>query len=257
MTIKQKYKSIDQSKLPKSITKVLKGIKSRTKNFSDEEANDIYEPKLDTIIKGLKKKYPESVGEKKKSSPSKIESALADVKRIIKSDPVLKGFAGSDIQRDSTRKAKESGKRISKAGNVYYEYRENRIDRYAPEFPKGKPLLQKGGDLPKRYVPLFINDYIFDSDGNEVTFRGWGVFDTVKGMFTNISNDGEMKPYVPAGGFSTAKEIANWQNIGEIPSSVIYTVPHLRHRYNEFKEGGGLNDLPNLILNTKHKTQTT
>lgn len=35
----------------------------------------------------------------------------------------------SNAFRDSRRKALPSGKRISKAGNVYYEYRKNRTDK--------------------------------------------------------------------------------------------------------------------------------
>jgi len=36
---------------------------------------------------------------------------------------------GTDVFRDKRRKAMPSGKRISKAGNVYYEYRRNRTDK--------------------------------------------------------------------------------------------------------------------------------
>ncbi len=35
----------------------------------------------------------------------------------------------TNIFRDKRRKAMPSGKRISKAGNVYYEYRKNRTDK--------------------------------------------------------------------------------------------------------------------------------
>lgn len=35
----------------------------------------------------------------------------------------------TNIYRDKRRKAMPSGKRISKAGNVYYEYRKNRTDK--------------------------------------------------------------------------------------------------------------------------------
>lgn len=35
----------------------------------------------------------------------------------------------TDVYRDKRRKAMPSGKRISKAGNVYYEYRRNRTDK--------------------------------------------------------------------------------------------------------------------------------
>ncbi len=38
-------------------------------------------------------------------------------------------IGGTDIYRDKRRKAMPSGKRISKTGKVYYEYRRNRTDK--------------------------------------------------------------------------------------------------------------------------------
>jgi uncharacterized protein (DUF2267 family) len=50
-----------------------------------------------------------------------------------------------DIERDAARRAKPSGKRVSKDGNTYYEYRENRIDRFTKR--KRYPYLELGGKL--------------------------------------------------------------------------------------------------------------
>ncbi len=38
-------------------------------------------------------------------------------------------IGATDVYRDKRRKAMPSGKRISKAGKVYYEYRRNRTDK--------------------------------------------------------------------------------------------------------------------------------
>lgn len=150
MSIKKKYSKIDQSKLPKSIVDVLKGIERKTDNFTDKKANKIFEPQLNNLIKGLKAKHPQSLTAKpvkaiepkqEDTKPNeKIEAALNDVKKSIKS------ASSRSIERDSKRKALPAGKRISGDGNVYYENRDNRSDRNAPNFPKNKPYLKGGGE---------------------------------------------------------------------------------------------------------------
>lgn len=158
MTLKQKYNGIDQSKLPKSIVKVLKGIEKKTNGFEDSKANRAFESKIDTIRKGLEKKYPEALDKSLPKNESKAKSAKKSILSFIENDPILKGIRGTDIIRDKDRKAKASGKRISKSGNVYYEYRENRTDRYAPEFPKNKPFLEKGGSLDEITEAIFYGN---------------------------------------------------------------------------------------------------
>lgn len=49
----------------------------------------------------------------------------------------------SDIERDAKRSSKPAGKRVSEDGNVYYENRENRSDRYKSKYPK----LERGGEV--------------------------------------------------------------------------------------------------------------
>ncbi len=150
MDIKDKYESIDQSKLSPEINHVLKAMKRKSKNFSVTKYNNIFEPQLDKMIAGLKRKYPESIkgySAKKDDTTSKseIEKALEGFNKIIEENPSLRGLRNTNIQRDSTRKALPKGKRISESGKAYYENRENRSDRLAPNYPKNAPLLEKGG----------------------------------------------------------------------------------------------------------------
>ena len=42
-------------------------------------------------------------------------------------------FNTKDLHRDRMRGAKLPGKRISKDGNVYYEWRSNRSDEFGPK----------------------------------------------------------------------------------------------------------------------------
>jgi hypothetical protein len=79
-----------------------------------------------------------------------VESELDKLIKLVrgkKNKAKLSGISGTNIKRDSARKAKPRGRRISKDGNVYYENRENRTDRLAPNYPKNSPYLEDGGYL--------------------------------------------------------------------------------------------------------------
>jgi antirestriction protein len=198
MTIKQKFSSIDQSKLTADQKSFLDKIKNVTKNFSDAEMNKKVEQPLDNFIAKAKEKMPEAV----KSAPAKstdkakpsqtrkpkrtpmslakeirkdgekwsdararaskmmkedskdlsktVETELDKLSKLVRSQKTrskLVGISGTNIKRDSARRAKPKGRRISKEGNIYYENRDNRTDRLAPNYPKNAPLLQAGGDI--------------------------------------------------------------------------------------------------------------
>lgn len=206
MTIKQKFDSIDQSKLNSDQKDFLGKIEKATKSFTSDnkEVNDKIEGALDKMIATFKAKMPEAIKSEakkevveKKSPKAKAEkketqtkepkrtvmtvakeirkdgeswadaqsraksemnkdkqSANKEVKTemqklmaFIKTRKELQGITNTDIPRDSVRQAKPRGKRISKDGNVYYENRENRIDRLAPNYPKDAPLLELGGGV--------------------------------------------------------------------------------------------------------------
>lgn len=83
----------------------------------------------------------------KTQAKSRVQTELQKLQELIKSNKVLKGFKNSDLMRDSKRTAKVGGKRISKSGKTYYENRENRMDRLAPNYPKGLPKLKRGGTI--------------------------------------------------------------------------------------------------------------
>jgi len=81
--------------------------------------------------------------EVKKSTKTEMQKLLALVKRRKE----LKGISGTNLKRDSQRKAKPKGRRVSENGKVYYENRDNRTDRLAPNYPKNAPLLELGGTV--------------------------------------------------------------------------------------------------------------
>jgi hypothetical protein len=82
-----------------------------------------------------------------KQASKVVTSELQKLKAFVNRRKELKGIAGTDLLRDSKRQAKPKGKRKSKEGNVYYEYRENRIDRLSPNYPKNSPYLELGGGV--------------------------------------------------------------------------------------------------------------
>ena len=216
MTIKQKFSSIDQSKLTADQKSFLDKIKNVTKNFSDAEMNKKVEQPLDNFISKAKEKMPEAI----KSAPVKktasakpsqtrkpkrtamslakeirkegeswndararaskmmkedskdlsktVETELDKLSKLVKSQKdraKLSGLSGTNIKRDSARRAKPKGRRVSKDGNIYYENRDNRTDRLAPNYPKNSPFLAEGGYLTDPTFGTFQNQ-VFAEGGD-------------------------------------------------------------------------------------------
>ena len=106
--------------------------------------------------------------ERKEQNVQKSRTEMEKLLALVRTKKELKGFANSDIKRDSVRTSKVKGSRVvtregftsnqyaqnvpNKLGRKYYESRENRSDRLAPNYQKDMPLLAKGGVLPDEYV---------------------------------------------------------------------------------------------------------
>ena len=105
-------------------------------------------PKLKSQLDKAEADY-ESVKAGKKSAPKaskQIKSTMDKLKAIIKKKKYGAYRAqGVDLKKDADRPALPTGKRISKNGNTYYEYRANRIDVKQP--PKRYPKLEGGGKI--------------------------------------------------------------------------------------------------------------
>ena len=95
---------------------------------------------------------------------SKTAQALKNLEDLLANDPKLAGYPRTygkqskniDASKDSKIKARPAGKRVSKKGHknqygpskggrVYWENRDNRSDRFAPDFPD-KIYLEMGGE---------------------------------------------------------------------------------------------------------------
>lgn len=96
---------------------------------------------------------------------TKTSEALKNIEQMLANDPKLAGYPRTygkqskriDANKDAKIKAQPAGKRVSKKGHmnqygpskggrVYWENRDNRSDRYAPNFPN-KVFLEMGGDI--------------------------------------------------------------------------------------------------------------
>ena len=111
-----------------------------------------------------------------------VETELDKLSKIIRSEKnrkKLSGLSGTNIKRDSVRRAKPKGRRISKDGNVYYENRDNRTDRLAPNYPKNAPFLAEGG---------YLTDPTFGTFQNQV-YAGGGQLENIAITYGKMLND--------------------------------------------------------------------
>ncbi|MBM3417286.1 MAG: hypothetical protein FJY17_00005 [Bacteroidetes bacterium] len=145
-----------------------------------------YVPKLKAQLEKAEADY-ESVKSGKKSAPKaskQVKSTLDKLKEIIKKKKYGAYRAQRvDLKKDADRPALPTGKRKSKSGNTYYEYRANRIDVKQP--PKRYPKLAYGGYMAeggktligKEFRPFTAtssNEYnveIVDIDLDNVTYK--------------------------------------------------------------------------------------
>jgi antirestriction protein len=111
-----------------------------------------------TQVKSGKKATPPTT--KKKTITSKKRAVKPTTtptkkKTVVSKKRALRPVAQTKLgkQMDAQRQALPPGKRISKDGNVYYEYRENRADKFQPTkktvTSKKRKLLAKGGEVSK------------------------------------------------------------------------------------------------------------
>ena len=122
---------ISSTKTPKrNVFSVAKEIKKAGETFEEAKAR---------ASQQLKKE--------KEEANKTIKTEMQKLQEYIKAHKELQGISGTDLGRDAGRVAKMGGRRISKNGNIYYENRENRKDRLAPNYPKNAPLLEYGGDF--------------------------------------------------------------------------------------------------------------
>lgn len=149
---------------------------------------------LPTLKKQLEKAENElAASQKAKRAPkaSVVAQTSKTLKELIKEKKyrVYQG-AGVDLERDAGRPALKTGKRISKNGNVYYEYRPNRIDVRPSRYPK----LEKGGsleDLDKNKAAYeeggMVNHGFNTGDRVIEIYKGHGIIEDKRGSIVVLN----------------------------------------------------------------------
>ena len=138
----------------------------RARKIRKKDSSGKLEPWKDALARAQKELKQESTKAKKDAEKvvSTTSQALKSLEKMIQNDPKLKGYPRTygnqskriDANKDAKIKAKPAGKRVSKKGHknqygeskggrVYWENRDNRSDRYAPNFPN-KVFLEMGGE---------------------------------------------------------------------------------------------------------------
>lgn len=110
--------------------------------------------------------------ERKEQNVQKSRTEMEKLLALVRTRKELQGFANSDIKRDSVRTSKVKGSRVvtregftsnqykqnvpNKLGRKYWESRENRSDRLAPNYQKDMPLLAGGGAVNDAPFEVFV-----------------------------------------------------------------------------------------------------
>lgn len=150
VSILKKYKSIKKDVLSDTAKDVLDRMERATNYFKDYGAVRDIKDKFNSFFDKIKASKPQAIRgfvPNSKSSSNRANAARkAAYKRRAHQGGVPNGY--DNIEKDARRPAISiKGKRISKTGKVYYEYRDNRWDAR----PKRYPKLKEGGEIPNNY----------------------------------------------------------------------------------------------------------
>ncbi len=131
---------------------------------------------------------------KKEYAEAKEEAAAQDSqKRSKRIEKFIKKYEGKglrkdvvDAEKDAKQPALPEGKRTSKNGKIYYEYRDNRTDQRQPQ-PSDYPRLNRGGDVAAAEIiyPTEIIKGLMAKGGNIPVFVVSGYYKDDKSEFSN------------------------------------------------------------------------
>jgi antirestriction protein len=120
MTIKQKFSSIDQSKLTADQKAFLDKIKDVTKNFTDKEMNKKVEAPLDGFIAKAKEKMPEAIKSAPARRTTKSKAKTSQTRKPKRTAMSLakeirkEGESWNDARARASKMMKEDSKDLSK-----------------------------------------------------------------------------------------------------------------------------------------------
>lgn len=187
--------------------------KAETLEKKEEELTEKQEKKVEEVKKESKKavaeakekiklatsKLSKKVG-RPSAKPTKLMNKAKELARKYRVEQKGVPTGDFDIERDAGRPALPKGKRIAKkSGKIYYENRENRIDRKQP--PKRYPKLKEGGVVTittdvygkSAFVPFKGETYIVEWTGDKptkadtmISDKSFKMIDKSSSLFTSI-----------------------------------------------------------------------
>lgn len=226
--------------IKKNIAKLEAALKSKATPKS-------LKPKLETqLVKSKAELSGMNKGTKPKTSSTKsTQTALQKLKAMVNKNKKYKTYkgAGVDLEKDADRPALRTGKRVTdgthypyKKGNVYYEYRANRIDVKQP--PKKYPKLEKGGYMAKGgTIP---NNY--EGKTEKEVWDSWN-YDQ-KFHFLTDHYDSKSNPFGIK--FKDLSDIADKSSYDELPNKILrplsYHISEGQYAKGGYMAKGGISD---------------
>lgn len=137
----------NDSDTPQNVKDLLApSIKAANEKLAQLEAKEKSSPATSKKKESAKKAVPQT---KKPAGKKQTADLIKKAMELAKKYRQQQGLSSkaADIQKDAKRASKPAGKRVSAAGNVYYENRENRTDRKAGKYPR----LEAGGRLKSAF----------------------------------------------------------------------------------------------------------
>lgn len=238
------------TQLRADITKLKKAIASK---FTPKSAKS----KLEAQLKKVEKELADKKSGKKTASTTASTQAtfksLRDLVRRTKELKIYKGSTEGDLQNDAERSAlpssKVKGRRISKGlrsnqfgdkgsnkGNVYYEYRKNRIDVKQPRSKQKYPILEDGGMMAdgggtnQKYVVYGVTKV----DNQVKILKEADSFNLANNWLERYIDKGlddefEKMGYMPKSKFEKEKEFLKMADGGTLQNKIDY----IRETYND------------------------
>jgi hypothetical protein len=134
--------------------------------------------KADETWEDAKKRAKKVMETEKEITTKKMKSETEKLLAFIKRRKELEGLSGTTISKDAKIEALPKGRRISKNGKTYYENRDNRTDRLAPNF-EDKIYLADGGGVGKSLSKFRVGESFKYKDNGKIVYK-----------VTKVYNDG-------------------------------------------------------------------
>ena len=210
-----------------------------------------------SIKNKLKGKLEKAEKDLKSTAPRKAttaKSTIASLKELVKKKKYsIYKKSGVDLKKDSEEPALPIGRRVSKGikgnqygnkksskGNVYYEYRANRLDVKQPSKTAKYPKLADGGEVfDADYWEIYNEDDGVGSMHSAEKLYVVDIKELVQNIVDDFNNDNEMGDVVTPKDFNHILSLAKkfYNKKGWISASIVYTML-IQESRGEYKKGG-------------------